>query len=64
MTLSAVLFGLLPIMWPPVTQAGADVMKRITAPMIGDGVTSAMLELLIYPVVFLMWRGQKVFNES
>jgi len=35
MTVCADLFGLLPIMWSPTTQAGADVMKRIAAPMIG-----------------------------
>ena len=56
MTVCAILFGLLPIMWSPVTQAGADVMKRIAAPMIGGVVTSAILELLIYPVIFVIWR--------
>ena len=40
MTVCAILFGLLPIMWSPATQAGADVMKRIAAPMIGGVVTS------------------------
>ncbi len=49
MTVCAILFGLLPIMWSPTTQAGADVMKRIAAPMIGGVVTSAILELLLYP---------------
>jgi Cu(I)/Ag(I) efflux system membrane protein CusA/SilA len=56
MTVCAILFGLLPIMWSPVTQAGADVMKRIAAPMIGGVVTSAILELLIYPVIFVIWK--------
>jgi Cu(I)/Ag(I) efflux system membrane protein CusA/SilA len=56
MTVCAILFGLLPIMWSPTTQAGADVMKRIAAPMIGGVVTSAILELLIYPVIFVLWR--------
>jgi copper/silver efflux system protein len=56
MTVCAILFGLLPIMWSPATQAGADVMKRIAAPMIGGVVTSAILELLIYPVIFVLWR--------
>jgi len=58
MTVCAILFGLLPIMWSPVTQAGADVMKRIATPMIGGVVTSAILELLIYPVIFVVWRGR------
>ena len=56
MTVCAILFGLLPIMWSPTTQAGADVMKRIAAPMIGGVVSSAILELLIYPVIFVIWR--------
>jgi Cu(I)/Ag(I) efflux system membrane protein CusA/SilA len=56
MTVCAILFGLLPIMWSPATQAGADVMKRIAAPMIGGVVTSAILELLIYPVIFVIWK--------
>lgn len=57
MTVCAILFGLLPILWSPVTQAGADVMKRIATPMIGGVVTSAILELLIYPVIFVIWKG-------
>ena len=56
MTVCAILFGLLPIMWSPATQAGADVMKRIATPMIGGVVTSAILELLIYPVLYVIWR--------
>ncbi len=56
MTVCAILFGLLPILWSPATQAGADVMKRIAAPMIGGVVTSAILELLIYPVIYMLWR--------
>jgi Cu(I)/Ag(I) efflux system membrane protein CusA/SilA len=60
MTACAILFGLLPIMWSPVTQSGADVMKRIAAPMIGGVITSTLLELLIYPVIYAMWRGRHV----
>jgi hypothetical protein len=56
MTVCAILFGLLPIMWSPVTQAGADVMKRIAAPMIGGVITSAVLELLLYPTIYILWR--------
>jgi len=56
MTVCAILFGLLPIMWSPVTQAGADVMKRIATPMIGGIITSAVMELLIYPVIYVLWR--------
>jgi Cu(I)/Ag(I) efflux system membrane protein CusA/SilA len=63
MTVSAILFGLLPILWSPVTQAGADVMKRIATPMIGGVITSAILELMIYPVVFVIWRGRKMKEQ-
>ncbi len=56
MTVCAILFGLLPIMWSPTTQSGADVMKRIAAPMIGGVVTSAILELLLYPAIYMLWR--------
>src|SRR5260370_16434751 len=64
MTMCALLFGLLPIMWSPVTQAGADVMKRIAAPMIGAVVTSAILELLIYPVIYVFWRRLSLPKET
>ena len=55
MTVMAILMGLLPIMWSHGT--GAHVMKRIAAPMIGGIVTSFLLELLIYPVIFEIWRS-------
>jgi hypothetical protein len=64
MTVCAILFGLLPIMWSPVTQTGADVMKRIAAPMIGGVVTSAILELLIYPVVYVIWRRRELPDRT
>jgi Cu(I)/Ag(I) efflux system membrane protein CusA/SilA len=64
MTACAILFGLLPIMWSPITQTGADLMKRIATPMIGGVVTSTILELLIYPIIFFMWRGQKLADAS
>ncbi len=54
MTVMAILLGLLPIMWGH--GAGADVMKRIAAPMVGGVVTSFVLELLVYPVIFVMWK--------
>jgi Cu(I)/Ag(I) efflux system membrane protein CusA/SilA len=56
MTICAILFGLLPIMWSPTTQSGAGVMKRIAAPMIGGVMTSGILELLLYPVIYVFWR--------
>ncbi|MHB8079891.1 MAG: efflux RND transporter permease subunit [Candidatus Krumholzibacteriia bacterium] len=54
MTVTAAFMGLLPIMWS--TSAGADVMKRIAAPMIGGLVTSFLLELLIYPAIYKLWK--------
>jgi copper/silver efflux system protein len=60
MTICAILFGLLPIMWSPATQSGADVMKRIAAPMIGGIITSGLLELLLYPVLFVLWRQRQL----
>jgi copper/silver efflux system protein len=64
MTVSAILFGLLPIMWSPASQAGADVMKRIATPMIGGVITSATLELLIYPVIYVLWRKRSLLAET
>ncbi len=54
MTVTAAFIGLLPIMWS--TSAGADVMKRIAAPMIGGLVTSFLLELLVYPAIYKLWK--------
>ncbi|GBC80437.1 Cation efflux system protein CusA [bacterium HR09] len=54
MTVVAAFSGLLPIMWS--TSAGADVMKRIAAPMIGGLVTSFLLELLVYPAMYKLWK--------
>jgi len=64
MTVCAIFFGLLPIMWSPTLQAGADVMKRIATPMIGGIVTSAILELLIYPVIYVMWRKRELPKQT
>ena len=58
MTASAILFGLLPIMWSQ--GAGADVMKRIAAPMIGGMVTSTVLTLLVIPALYALWRGRQL----
>ncbi len=54
MTVMAAFMGLLPIMWS--TSAGTDVMKRIAAPMIGGLLTSFLLELLVYPAVYKLWK--------
>lgn len=54
MTVTAMFLGLLPAMWSH--GAGSDVMKRIAAPMVGGIFTSFLLELLIYPVVYSIWK--------
>ena len=56
MTVAATFIGLVPIMWS--TGTGADVMKRIAAPMIGGLVTSFLLELLVYPPIYKLWKGR------
>jgi Cu(I)/Ag(I) efflux system membrane protein CusA/SilA len=58
MTVVAASMGLLPIMW--ATGAGADVMKRIAAPMVGGLATSFALELLVYPALYALWRGREI----
>jgi Cu(I)/Ag(I) efflux system membrane protein CusA/SilA len=55
MTICVIIAGLIPIMWSH--GAGADVMKRIAAPMVGGVVTSGLMELLVFPVLYFMWRG-------
>jgi Cu(I)/Ag(I) efflux system membrane protein CusA/SilA len=54
MTVSVILAGLVPILFS--TGTGADVMKRIAAPMVGGVVTSTVLELLLYPAIFYLWK--------
>jgi copper/silver efflux system protein len=56
MTVATILVGLMPILWSHGT--GADVMKRIAAPMVGGVVTSALLELVVYPALYLVWKGR------
>jgi len=58
MTVCAILFGLLPIMWSDGT--GADLMKRIATPMVGGVVTSAIMELLAYPAIYVLWRSRSL----
>jgi len=58
MTITVIIAGLLPIMWSH--GAGADVMKRIAAPMVGGVVTSGIMELMVYPVIYYLWRGRKL----
>ena len=54
MTVACMFLGLVPIMWS--AGAGADVMKRIAAPMIGGIFTSFLLELMVYPAIYEVWK--------
>jgi Cu(I)/Ag(I) efflux system membrane protein CusA/SilA len=56
MTVACLILALLPIMWASTASAGADVMKRIAAPMLGGIVTSFAMELLVYPAIFAIWK--------
>ncbi|MGO8991856.1 MAG: efflux RND transporter permease subunit [Polyangiaceae bacterium] len=58
MTVAAMIIGLVPVLWS--TGTGADVMKRIAAPMIGGLVTSFLLELTVYPAIFAIWKGHRL----
>ena len=58
MTVMAALLGLLPIMFSD--GSGSDVMKRIAAPMVGGLATSFIMELLIYPVIYFMWKKKEL----
>jgi Cu(I)/Ag(I) efflux system membrane protein CusA/SilA len=56
MTACVIIAGLAPILWSH--GAGADVMKRIATPMIGGVITSTLMELLVYPAIFYIWRAR------
>ena len=58
MTVSAIIFGLLPILWGH--GAGADVMKRIVAPMVGGMVSSTILTLVVIPAIYSLWKQREV----
>jgi len=58
MTVATMFLGLVPILWS--TGAGAEVMKRIAAPMIGGLATSFLMELIVYPVLYERWKSRAV----
>jgi Cu(I)/Ag(I) efflux system membrane protein CusA/SilA len=62
MTVTAMFMGLLPIMWS--VGSGADMMKRIAAPMVGGVFSSFALELLVYPVLYFIWRWSALRRRS
>lgn len=62
MTVAAASMGLLPLMWSIGT--GADMMKRVAAPMVGGLFTSFLMELLVYPAIYLLWKQRSVANTQ
>ena len=54
MTVTAIMAGLIPILWSQGT--GADVMKRIAAPMVGGMLTSTILTLVVIPAIYSLWK--------
>ena len=62
MTACVIIAGLAPILWSH--GAGADVMKRIATPMVGGVVTSTLMELLVYPAIFFLWRSRSLRMDS
>jgi Cu(I)/Ag(I) efflux system membrane protein CusA/SilA len=62
MTVSAIIFGLLPILWGH--GAGADVMKRIAAPMVGGMVSSTILTLIVIPAIYSLWKQWEVESAA
>jgi Cu(I)/Ag(I) efflux system membrane protein CusA/SilA len=62
MTVMTMLIGLLPVLWSSGT--GADVMRRIAAPMIGGLVSSFFLELIVYPAIYAVWKRRTLRRRS
>ena len=58
MTVACAFTGLLPIMWS--TGTGADVMKRVAAPMVGGLFSSFAMELIVYPAIFFLWKKREL----
>ena len=62
MTVACAFVGLVPVMWS--TGSGADMMKRVAAPLMGGLVTSFLLELLVYPAIYATWKWRFVMKEG
>jgi len=62
MTVAAASMGLMPIMWSAGT--GADMMKRVAAPMVGGLTTSFIMELLVYPAIYLLWKKRTPHDDA
>ena len=61
MTAATTFIALVPILWS--TGTGADVMKRIAVPMVGGVFTSVLMELLVYPAIFYLWRSRSLSGK-
>lgn len=64
MTVACLVMALLPILWASTAHAGADVMKRIAAPMLGGILTSFAMELVVYPAVFTIWKWHGALRKG
>jgi Cu(I)/Ag(I) efflux system membrane protein CusA/SilA len=64
MTVFTLLLALLPIMWASTANAGADVMKRIAAPMLGGIMSSFLMELVVYPAIFAIWKSYEMNHAT
>jgi Cu(I)/Ag(I) efflux system membrane protein CusA/SilA len=60
MTFATMILGLVPLLWS--TGTGAEIMKRIAAPMVGGICTSFILELLVYPAIYATWKERQLFK--
>jgi Cu(I)/Ag(I) efflux system membrane protein CusA/SilA len=58
MTVATVLVSLVPILW--ATGTGADVLRRIAAPMVGGVITSFLAELIVVPAIYFVWRARHI----
>jgi copper/silver efflux system protein len=62
MTVATTLIGLLPVMYG--TGAGSQIMKRIAAPMVGGLLTSAVMTLIIIPVIYILWKTREMNKNN
>jgi Cu(I)/Ag(I) efflux system membrane protein CusA/SilA len=62
MTVTAIMAGLLPILWG--SGAGASVMKRIAAPMVGGMISSTLLTLVVIPAIYALWKEREVVSDA
>jgi Cu(I)/Ag(I) efflux system membrane protein CusA/SilA len=62
MTVATTLIGLLPVMYG--SGAGSQIMKRIAAPMVGGLVSSAVMTLIIIPVIYILWKTREINNNN